>query len=264
MYKHQLELDQKKKKALNKQLEFLLRQTERYLTMLAENLVNSPTHHKPVNQMKKRKMLLMCFHPSTFDSKFPYKNHSGYQNFMTIHVAVNDVPFSIHAIFFIDLTLFDSEDVVSRREVSSASIVAKRSSEKGSSDLENGLGENDRNGCQTAPKLALPIQSQLQVNLNFILPFDNQEFSAEYLALSILKWKMQPYTPCNFIDYFLRKMPKTNKSTSKPLITISVQLILSTIKGIDFLQFNTSESATQRKKVRIFLLHVNTKSPKLF
>ncbi|CAI9775797.1 unnamed protein product [Fraxinus pennsylvanica] len=34
--------------------------------------------------------------------------------------------------------------------------------------------------------------------------------------------------------------------------------------GIDFFQLSTSESATQRKKVRIFLLHVNTKSPKLF
>ncbi|KAI4341266.1 hypothetical protein MLD38_026008 [Melastoma candidum] len=38
LYKHQLELDVKKKKALDKQLEFLLGQTERYSTMLAENL----------------------------------------------------------------------------------------------------------------------------------------------------------------------------------------------------------------------------------
>ncbi|XP_076901176.1 protein PHOTOPERIOD-INDEPENDENT EARLY FLOWERING 1-like [Bidens hawaiensis] len=41
LYKHRLELDQKKKKALDKQLEFLLGQTERYSTMLAENLVDS-------------------------------------------------------------------------------------------------------------------------------------------------------------------------------------------------------------------------------
>ncbi|KAJ0503173.1 putative DNA helicase chromatin remodeling SNF2 family [Helianthus annuus] len=40
-YKHRLELDQKKKKALDKQLDFLLGQTERYSTMLAENLVDS-------------------------------------------------------------------------------------------------------------------------------------------------------------------------------------------------------------------------------
>ncbi|RDY05668.1 Protein PHOTOPERIOD-INDEPENDENT EARLY FLOWERING 1, partial [Mucuna pruriens] len=40
LYKHQMELDEKKKKALDKQLEFLLGQTERYSTMLAENLVD--------------------------------------------------------------------------------------------------------------------------------------------------------------------------------------------------------------------------------
>ncbi|GAV63949.1 SNF2_N domain-containing protein/Helicase_C domain-containing protein/HSA domain-containing protein [Cephalotus follicularis] len=47
LYKHQMELDEKKKKALDKQLEFLLGQTERYSTMLAENLVDS---YKPVQQ----------------------------------------------------------------------------------------------------------------------------------------------------------------------------------------------------------------------
>ncbi|KAJ9559094.1 hypothetical protein OSB04_013708 [Centaurea solstitialis] len=46
LYKHRLELDQKKKKALDKQLEFLLGQTERYSTMLAENLGDSsPRQH---------------------------------------------------------------------------------------------------------------------------------------------------------------------------------------------------------------------------
>ncbi|KAJ9153312.1 hypothetical protein P3X46_026762 [Hevea brasiliensis] len=42
LYKHQMELDEKKKRALDKQLEFLLGQTERYSTMLAENLVDKP------------------------------------------------------------------------------------------------------------------------------------------------------------------------------------------------------------------------------
>ncbi|CAK7357000.1 unnamed protein product [Dovyalis caffra] len=45
LYKHQMELDEKKKKALDKQLEFLLGQTERYSTMLAENLVDKPSEH---------------------------------------------------------------------------------------------------------------------------------------------------------------------------------------------------------------------------
>ncbi|XP_052172511.1 protein PHOTOPERIOD-INDEPENDENT EARLY FLOWERING 1 isoform X2 [Diospyros lotus] len=49
LYKHQLDLDEKKKKTLDKQLEFLLGQTERYSTMLAENLVNSPISHKLVH-----------------------------------------------------------------------------------------------------------------------------------------------------------------------------------------------------------------------
>lgn len=40
-YKHQLELDSKKKAALDKQLEYLLDQTERYSTMLAENLLGT-------------------------------------------------------------------------------------------------------------------------------------------------------------------------------------------------------------------------------
>ncbi|AQK54391.1 Protein PHOTOPERIOD-INDEPENDENT EARLY FLOWERING 1 [Zea mays] len=42
VYKHQLELEERKKKALDKQLDFLLGQTERYSTMLAENLVDMP------------------------------------------------------------------------------------------------------------------------------------------------------------------------------------------------------------------------------
>ncbi|KAF8411771.1 hypothetical protein HHK36_004330 [Tetracentron sinense] len=48
LYKHQLELEEKKKKALDKQLDFLLGQTERYSTMLAENLVDMPNSYKPV------------------------------------------------------------------------------------------------------------------------------------------------------------------------------------------------------------------------
>ncbi|OWM78962.1 hypothetical protein CDL15_Pgr003133 [Punica granatum] len=56
LYKHQMELDVKKKKALDKQLEFLLGQTERYSTMLAENLVDVrrplQQNNAPDSQMK--------------------------------------------------------------------------------------------------------------------------------------------------------------------------------------------------------------------
>ncbi|MCL7035706.1 hypothetical protein MKW94_020781, partial [Papaver nudicaule] len=48
LYKHQLELEEKKKKALDRQLDFLLGQTERYSTMLAENLVDMPYPHKQI------------------------------------------------------------------------------------------------------------------------------------------------------------------------------------------------------------------------
>ncbi|XP_073107085.1 protein PHOTOPERIOD-INDEPENDENT EARLY FLOWERING 1 isoform X5 [Elaeis guineensis] len=49
LYKYQLELEERKKKALDKQLDFLLGQTERYSTMLAENLVDMPYSSKTVH-----------------------------------------------------------------------------------------------------------------------------------------------------------------------------------------------------------------------
>ncbi|CAA2986089.1 cyclin-D4-1-like [Olea europaea subsp. europaea] len=64
----------------------------------------------------------------------------------------------------------------------------------------------------------------------------------ELLILSILKWKMLAYTPCNFIDYFLKKI-NDDKLPSGPLITRSIELVMNTIKGIDFLEFRPSEIA---------------------
>jgi E1A-binding protein p400 len=49
LYKNQLEVEERKKKALDKQLDFLLGQTERYSTMLAENLVDVPHPQKQEN-----------------------------------------------------------------------------------------------------------------------------------------------------------------------------------------------------------------------
>ncbi|TKY53265.1 PHOTOPERIOD-INDEPENDENT EARLY FLOWERING 1 [Spatholobus suberectus] len=58
LYKHQMELDEKKKKELDKQLEFLLGQTERYSTMLAENLVDA---YKPAeNNSAEHHMSIQC------------------------------------------------------------------------------------------------------------------------------------------------------------------------------------------------------------
>ncbi|KAI4319598.1 hypothetical protein MLD38_033179 [Melastoma candidum] len=72
LYKHQLELDVKKKKVLDKQLEFLLGQTERYSTMLAENLGDS---YRPLQLGA---------------SQQPYITHEANQNLRSEPMEVND------------------------------------------------------------------------------------------------------------------------------------------------------------------------------
>ncbi|KDP29748.1 hypothetical protein JCGZ_18683 [Jatropha curcas] len=61
----------------------------------------------------------------------------------------------------------------------------------------------------------------------------------ELLVLTTLEWRMQALTPCSFIDYFLSKINGNQQSTS--LMIKSLQVILSTVKGIDFLEFRPSE-----------------------
>ncbi|XVF15279.1 hypothetical protein REPUB_Repub09cG0137300 [Reevesia pubescens] len=64
----------------------------------------------------------------------------------------------------------------------------------------------------------------------------------ELLVLGTLKWKMQVLTPCFFIDYFLSKICNDQYPSSTSMAK-SLQLILSTIRGIDFLEFRPSEIA---------------------
>ncbi|XP_008802301.2 cyclin-D4-1-like [Phoenix dactylifera] len=64
----------------------------------------------------------------------------------------------------------------------------------------------------------------------------------ELLVLSTLKWRMQAVTPFSFIDYFLYKFNDGNSPT-KLSISRSMELILSTIRGTDFLAFRPSEIA---------------------
>ncbi|CAH9089957.1 unnamed protein product [Cuscuta europaea] len=64
----------------------------------------------------------------------------------------------------------------------------------------------------------------------------------ELLVLSTLKWRMHAYTPCTFIDYFLRKI-NNDQLPSLHIMSSSMQLILSTMKAIDFLEFRPSEVA---------------------
>ncbi|KAH9626247.1 hypothetical protein KSS87_001418 [Heliosperma pusillum] len=71
----------------------------------------------------------------------------------------------------------------------------------------------------------------------------------ELLVLDTLQWKMNAITPCSFIDYSLRKLSNPNSITDKFLFSTtkvvnrSMQLVLCTIKGIDYLEFKPSEIA---------------------
>lgn len=68
----------------------------------------------------------------------------------------------------------------------------------------------------------------------------------ELIVLSTLKWRMQACTPFSFIDYFLRKIKSEDVLPSGSLmygslVKKSIQFILNTMKGIDFLEFRPSE-----------------------
>ncbi|THU60040.1 hypothetical protein C4D60_Mb07t08430 [Musa balbisiana] len=61
----------------------------------------------------------------------------------------------------------------------------------------------------------------------------------ELLVMSTLKWRMQAVTPFSFIDFFLHKFNGCG-APSKLSLSRSAELILSTIRGIDFLAFRPS------------------------
>ncbi|CAE6094297.1 unnamed protein product [Arabidopsis arenosa] len=65
----------------------------------------------------------------------------------------------------------------------------------------------------------------------------------ELLVLNRLKWRLRAITPCSYIIYFLRKMNKCDQEPSNTLISRSLQVIASTTKGIDFMEFRPSEVA---------------------
>ncbi|KAG6403226.1 hypothetical protein SASPL_135443 [Salvia splendens] len=65
----------------------------------------------------------------------------------------------------------------------------------------------------------------------------------EMFVLSYLNWNVNPYTPLNFIEFYLRKTKSDARIPQGPLLTRSKQIILDTIKGIDFLEFKPSEIA---------------------
>ncbi|KAL5992630.1 hypothetical protein ACLOJK_013549 [Asimina triloba] len=64
----------------------------------------------------------------------------------------------------------------------------------------------------------------------------------ELLVLSTLKWRMQTITPFSFIDCFLERI-NDGKLPPRSSISQSIELIVNTIKGIEFLEFRPSEIA---------------------
>ncbi|XP_015170289.1 cyclin-D4-1-like [Solanum tuberosum] len=91
-------------------------------------------------------------------------------------------------------------------------------------------------------EIHVPLIVDLQVgNPKFV--FEGKTIQRmELLVLTTLKWRMLAYTPCTFIEYFLRKM-NDDQIPSERLISKAMQLILSSIRGIDFLEFRSSEIA---------------------
>ncbi|XP_076893942.1 cyclin-D3-1-like [Bidens hawaiensis] len=65
----------------------------------------------------------------------------------------------------------------------------------------------------------------------------------ELIVLSKLEWRMQSITPFSFIDSFKVNYNSQSQTNSRSLILKSTQLILSLIKGVDFLEFKPSEIA---------------------
>nr|QYW07124.1 cyclin D2-1 [Dimocarpus longan] len=93
----------------------------------------------------------------------------------------------------------------------------------------------------------VPLSLDLQVGESKFLFEARTIQRMELLVLSTLKWRMQAITPFSFIDYFMHKIndddDDDNQIALRTLVLKSVQLIISTTKGIDFLEFKPSEIA---------------------
>ncbi|KAG5031200.1 hypothetical protein JHK85_015182 [Glycine max] len=88
----------------------------------------------------------------------------------------------------------------------------------------------------------VPLSLDLQVGESKFLFEAKTIQRMELLVLSTLKWRMQAITPFTFLDYFLCKI-NDDQSPLRSSIMRSIQLISSTARGIDFLEFKPSEIA---------------------
>ncbi|KAJ6337609.1 hypothetical protein OIU76_007315 [Salix suchowensis] len=88
----------------------------------------------------------------------------------------------------------------------------------------------------------VPLSLDLQVGESSFVFEARTIQRMELLVLTTLGWRMQAITPFTFIDYFLSKI-NNDQTPPKSLILQSIHLILSTIRGIYFLEFRPSEIA---------------------
>ncbi|XP_020206373.1 cyclin-D4-1 [Cajanus cajan] len=88
----------------------------------------------------------------------------------------------------------------------------------------------------------VPLSLDLQVGESKFIFEAKTIQRMELLVLSTLKWRMQAITPFTFLDYFLCKI-NGDQSPSRSSILRSIQLISSTARDIDFLEFKPSEVA---------------------
>ncbi|KAL7236427.1 hypothetical protein ACSBR1_019665 [Camellia fascicularis] len=67
----------------------------------------------------------------------------------------------------------------------------------------------------------------------------------ELYVMSNLHWRLLSVTPFDFLDYFISKLPSSasNSNSLGPVLSSSSDLILNTIRVIDFLGFPPSAIA---------------------
>ncbi|KAK8971351.1 Cyclin-D2-2 [Platanthera guangdongensis] len=89
----------------------------------------------------------------------------------------------------------------------------------------------------------VPLSVDLQQIVNAKYVFEAKAIQRmELLVLSKLKWRMKAATPFSFIEYFMHKF-NNGTDPKEHEINHCVELILSTIRGIYFLEFKPSEVA---------------------
>ncbi|ESQ40992.1 hypothetical protein EUTSA_v10014176mg [Eutrema salsugineum] len=87
----------------------------------------------------------------------------------------------------------------------------------------------------------VPELIHLQVGDSRILFEPKSVQRMELLVLNVLRWRLRAVTPCSYIRYFLSKINGYDQEPSSRLVSRSLQVIASTTKGIDFLEFRASE-----------------------